>query len=146
MGFWGGVCEFDLDRYRDVVVPAFRAGETHPVVRSALEAMQENRRWSYDFADLLGHTGLADVMTHFNEDLTACDLGRDLPPGWDYWLLADLFECVLTRETVRAFANLAKTGNDLWHLFGIEDHPGYHFPEDDDGFPGPRHNHSCRSC
>jgi len=118
MGAWGGLCEFDVRRFREVVVPAFRVGEHHPVIASAIALLEPTRhcRWA----------GLAAVMAEFDDDLTASSLGRTFttPAGWDYEDLFPLFEYVVTREAVRCYANLGRTGAyapRVWDAYVDED-------------------------
>jgi len=120
MGAWGGLCEFDVRRYREVVVPAFRAGERHPVIASAIALLEPSWECRWE--------GLAEVMAHFDDDLTTCALGRTFttPTGWDYELLTPLFEYVVTRETVRSYANLGLTGTwaaRVWDAYVDKDDP-----------------------
>ena len=39
MGAWGGICSFDLERWRREVVPACARGEADPLVLRAIRAL-----------------------------------------------------------------------------------------------------------
>lgn len=129
---WGGVCEFDERRFREVVVPALRAGEHHPVVRRAVELMFDSAR-----EERCRFEGLAEVVTLVGESFTDCALGRDFDVGWTYWDLVTLFEWVVTRETVVSFANLGSAGRNIWYLYRELDEPTY-FRDHPAGTPQPR--------
>lgn len=105
MGFYGGLCEFDIAHYLDVVVPAFRAGETSTLLREEMAWLNTNSQ-----GNALTLEGLADVVAHFSADLSTCDLGSDFtaPAGWNSDSLARLFESVVTRRAVRSFTNLGR--------------------------------------
>lgn len=117
MGAWGGLCIFDHTRYVSVVTPALRAGESDPLIRRTLARRSQTRVLQP------AYRGLARVMAQCDPDLTACALGRDFlvcdgvlvatakrTAGcldlWGYEHAADLFERVVTRETVSRYAVL----------------------------------------
>lgn len=126
MGYRGWVCEFDHRRFVEVVVPAFRAGEDHPLISGAIDLI--------DAADphppAHAFEGLAGVLAHFDDQLTSSDLGKGFHvvdgrltsapgegSGWGYDDLCDLFHWVVLREAVVGYANLSKVGQDMWDLF-----------------------------
>jgi hypothetical protein len=101
MGCWGALCVFDRERYLAEVVPAFRAGERHPII--AFELERGRGRKGYDLGDM---AGLADVMATFDDELATSSLGLGLdyraPAGWYYEDLWRLFERVVTRHCISA--------------------------------------------
>lgn len=138
MGVWGGVCAFDEQRFRDVVIPALRAGHEHPVVTGALQRMYAHGRGMIDDGDPLGEPepcrfeGLAAVVAQIDESFATCDLGRDFrvvggtltepgrrpgEPGWGYWELVELVEWVVTGEAVRAWGHLGLRAPSPWSIF-----------------------------
>jgi len=142
MGVCSGVCGFDYLRFRDVVVPALRAGEHHPVVRRTLEVLRAGHEDDPRPYEPPGYEGLAQVTAHLDDTFTACDLGHDFwvadgsltdakpysVKGWGYEELVRLVEWMMTRETLTSYASLgAGSGKSLWWLFLDEaaEHPGY---------------------
>ncbi|MCX4098571.1 hypothetical protein [Nocardia sp. alder85J] len=145
MGVWGGVCAFDEQRFREVVVPAFRTGEHHPMITATLERLWSQGRGLEGFPepDPTGEPffpeapcrfeGLASVLSHVDDAFTTCALGRDFwvanglvcppgasrrEPGWGYWELVELVEWAILRETVLAWGYLGLAGGSPWRVFG----------------------------
>ncbi len=151
MGVWGGICAFDEQRFREVVAPALRTGQEHPMIAGSLELLWAqglglaNAAGEVDLVDQpfppCRYEGLAAVTAHIDDTFTTCDLGRDFwvvdgmltgpdePQDklrWDYWALADLVEWVITREALRAWAHLGLGGGSPWRVFD------YHVPDPDE--------------
>ena len=105
MGIFGALFQFDLRRYRDVVVPAFQAGEDHPVIASARRAMT-----AAGLPDPVGSRGLTEALDYVGEvrRIWPCydeELTRE---GWDFELISQLYTWVVLRETVDAYAEVSK--------------------------------------
>jgi hypothetical protein len=118
MGAWGGLCIFDYAQYTHAVVPAFQAGEAHPLIQQALM-----RRQQQSPGDPSAFRGLTQLATACDRLMLSCTLGRafwvcdgrlSAPPqpgqlcsdGWGYEEAADLFERVLTRAAITHYAIL----------------------------------------
>ncbi|MCP3798437.1 hypothetical protein NLX83_04105 [Allokutzneria sp. A3M-2-11 16] len=116
MAIWGGVFEFDEQRFREVVVPAFYAGEHHPVISSTVDALV-----GYGWDDLLTGTDLAAALAYVGDQLSEWPLHEDelRAQGWDFEFICVVYEWVVMRETVRSYSRLGRTGRDLDALFGL---------------------------
>lgn len=139
MGVWGGACSFDEQRFREIVVPALRAGPGHPLVARTLERLWADGRALEEYPDSLitppdflgspcRFDGLEMVMAHVDEAFTTSDLGRDFwivdgvlaepdRPGWGYWDLVELVEWMITREALPAWGLLGLRGGWPWEVF-----------------------------
>lgn len=97
MGCWGGICTFDRARFLAEVVPAFKAGEQHPLFAFGLEHTKRSREPAFE--------GLADVIATFDDELAASTLDGDFTAaaGWSYWDLCMLFERVVIGTCVTAY-------------------------------------------
>lgn len=103
MGIFGALFEFDLRRYHDVVIPAFRAGERHPVVASALQAMAAG------WPPPVPTSGLTEALDYVGEVRRIWPCFRDelAGQGWDFESIALLYVWVVLRETVDAHAEVS---------------------------------------
>jgi hypothetical protein len=133
MGAWDGLCSFDDVAFRAQVLPAFAAGEDHPLIQQVLaEArLAAPRRRAPAFQ------GLAQLAPHYEAEMTACVLGRAFafcngilvqPPKpaphcaerWGYEELADLFERAVTRSALGQPTVLGLRFTSLGQLFPAE--------------------------
>jgi hypothetical protein len=133
MGAWGGLCIFDYSRYTQAVLPAFRTGESHPLIQQTLWLKQHERPQTPGQS----FRGLAQLVAACDPMMTTCALGRvfsvcdgiisasqprnhDCVDHWGYEDAADLFERVLTRYTITHYTILGLAFTAVWHLFPPE--------------------------
>jgi hypothetical protein len=104
VGIFGALFQFDLTRYRDVVVPAFRAGEDHPVVVSAARALT-----AAGWPDPVTGGGLTEALDYVGEVRRMWPCFRDelTRAGWDFEMISLLYLWVVLRETVDAYAEVS---------------------------------------
>jgi hypothetical protein len=124
MGVSVAVVAFDENRFREVVVPAFRAGENHPVIVRAVDRLRARRMpvrpGEYQF------DGLAKFMTYIEFTMNGFRLhdsvvdwfvvkqveemsGWHYPwegPAWGRPELAQLVEWVVLREAAAGYVDL----------------------------------------
>lgn len=118
MGAWGGLCVFDHSQYIQVVLPAFQAGEAHPLIQQALLRRQQHPR-----NPAIAFRGLAQLAAACDRMMLSCTLGRTFSvcdgvltlagsqsqscgDRWGYEEVADLFERVITRSAITHYAIL----------------------------------------
>ena len=133
MGAWGGLCSFDHTRLLQQVVPAFAAGEQHPLIQLALARLRE----AYPRRHIPAFTGLAQLAPFYDPGMTGCSLGthfivcngviaHDPQPAsqcrdrWGYEELAELFEWTLTQAAIGQYTVLGLAFTALRQLFPPE--------------------------
>jgi hypothetical protein len=76
MGTHPELCIFDHATFTKVIIPALQVGESHPLIRSAIDKMNSYRS-RYDSSHEVKFLGLKQVVAACDPSMTSCLLGRD---------------------------------------------------------------------
>ena len=131
MGCWGGCAIFDWERFERVVAPALRRGLEDPIIAAAATRLGwSDASASQSARAVLEH--LAEISSYFDPHFVEPAISRGFvidgdrivdqgPTSLEYECFNRLFEDVVSRETVVAFAFLGLKVSRVSYLLPVDD-------------------------
>jgi hypothetical protein len=131
MGVWTGLCIFDYAAFTKTVIPALQAGETHPIVRHAIDLINIDNVLDSD--PTRQFQGLQQVVSACDPKMISCSLDKgfhvcngeivkkeDITKDDDHWSYEDfveLFETLVTRHAITRYYVFGRYPNNFDELF-----------------------------
>lgn len=134
MGYWSGLALFNHKKFIDLIVPAFKEGESNSIVKDGIEILNK-RRGTKEKRNFIG---LENIMDFYNDNLneTILTIPFAVHNGtlvsereyfnfnsnkhgncWNYEDLMELFEIVVSLHCIHSIKNFGLAFNPQYYLY-----------------------------